>query len=529
MKATSSILALVLTACGATTGTSPPPIPPPPSYFPAHPVGSGALSDAQAETLAKSFNEAMTTAGGPCLTEPTIGARYPRNMPGALMEWSPVSAHDVYELRISVPGQAHALVVYTDRTNYRVPALMWSAMSAGSPDVDVSISVRSAKRSGDGLFGAVATGTSGVIRIAPVDAAGAVVYWTTSNGTALKGFRLGDSVVKTVATPSLVDSAGGGRRTGCIGCHAGSPDGLIAFFGRVESGGSAYSVEGRSADGFATMPVLVGAAARNALMRTEQNLPQTSPGAWGASVAIVMTQRKDLNTGNRWELAWTDVVSGKSGLTVRTGDALEPATFAWRTDASSITYSRTSAVIDGHPDVAPVDLWRVPFNGGVGGVAQEVPGVNDTTHSQYYPAYSPGDALLAFNRSQRGVQTYNAPSAEIWIAPSQGGQPLRLAANDSNACAGRPSPGQTNSWPRWSPMSVPVSDRRWYWIVFSSRRRLGPDSVNRPQLFVAAVVTRKDGLNEIVAEQFPAIYLPNQPETESNHTPAWDNFVLPPG
>ena len=519
--------ALALTACGATSGTAPPP-PPPASYFPAQPIGSGSITEAQAAALAKAFSAASTASGGPCLTEPTIGARYPRNMPGALIEWGAVAAQDVYELRIAVPGQS-ALAVYTDRTTYRVPAAWWSAMSAGSPDTDITIAVRSAKRNGDGITGAVAIGTAGAIRIAPVDAAGAVVYWTTSNGTALKGFRLGDGGVKTVMTPAQVDAAGGGRRTGCIGCHAGSPDGQIAFFGRVESGGSAYSVEGRTADGLATMPSLITPAARTAMMRTEQNLPATSPGAWGASTAVVVTQRRDINTGNRWELAWTDLVSGKSGLTVRTGDALEPATFAWRTDASAIVYGRTSMVVDGHPDVAPVDLWTVPFNGGVGGAAQAVAGVNDSAHSQYYPAFSPGDAMLAFNRSQRGAQTYNAPSAEIWIAPSQGGQPLRLDANDSNACAGRVSPGQTNSWPRWSPTSVPVSDRRWYWLVFSSRRRMGSDGMQRPQLYVAAVVTRKEGVNEVLAEQFPAIYLPNQPETESNHTPAWDNFVLPPG
>ena len=30
------------------------------------------------------------------------------------------------------------------------------------------------------------------------------------------------------------------------------------------------------------------------------------------------------------------------------------------------------------------------------------------------------------------------------------------------------------------------------------------------------------------AADLPALYLWNQPPTESNHTPSWDNFKIPP-
>ena len=29
-------------------------------------------------------------------------------------------------------------------------------------------------------------------------------------------------------------------------------------------------------------------------------------------------------------------------------------------------------------------------------------------------------------------------------------------------------------------------------------------------------------------QSYPALYLWNQPADESNHTPSWDNYVLPP-
>jgi hypothetical protein len=75
-----------------------------------------------------------------------------------------------------------------------------------------------------------------------------------------------------------------------------------------------------------------------------------------------------------------------------------------------------------------------------------------------------------------------------------------------------------------------VGSKHYYWLVFSSRRRpSGNPTSYPPQLFLSAVVTRDGPGGEEIEGTFPAIYLPGQPPTESNHTPAWDDFVIPAG
>ena len=221
--------------------------------------------------------------------------------------------------------------------------------------------------------------------------------------------------------------------------------------------------------------------------------------------------------------------SGGSSVLARTGDPNQAAGASWSRGGSVVVYSSSTAVTDGHPAAGASDLWRVPYAGGAGGAAAPVPGVNDPAYSQFYPTHSPGDALLAFNRNPRGAEMYDSPGSEVWVAPAGGGRPTRLAANDPPACSGLKSPGLTNSWPRWAPESTEAGGRRYYWLVFSSKRRPGPDRRYPPQLFVAGVTTRVEGGVEVVDSTYPAVYLTVQPARESNHTPAWDNFAINPG
>ena len=55
-------------------------------------------------------------------------------------------------------------------------------------------------------------------------------------------------------------------------------------------------------------------------------------------------------------------------------------------------------------------------------------------------------------------------------------------------------------------------------MTFSSKR--GPGAI--PQIYVVPVTV--DGAGAVTT--YPAIYLWNQPSTERNHTPAWDEFQI---
>ena len=56
-----------------------------------------------------------------------------------------------------------------------------------------------------------------------------------------------------------------------------------------------------------------------------------------------------------------------------------------------------------------------------------------------------------------------------------------------------------------------------FWLTFSSTRS------GKAQLYVTAVVTQPG----MVPQTFPALYLWNQPPTESNHTPSWEAYQIP--
>lgn len=101
-------------------------------------------------------------------------------------------------------------------------------------------------------------------------------------------------------------------------------------------------------------------------------------------------------------------------------------------------------------------------------------------------------------------------------------------ANDPPACLHKTSPGIQNSWPKWSPQVFSACGNTYYFLVFSSNRdpmSLDPTTMMpQPQLYVAPIVVSPGGS----IKTYSALYLWNQPEAEHNHTPAWDNFQLPP-
>jgi hypothetical protein len=107
----------------------------------------------------------------------------------------------------------------------------------------------------------------------------------------------------------------------------------------------------------------------------------------------------------------------------------------------------------------------------------------------------------------------------VFVIPPAGGAATRLEANDPVACLGKASPGVTNSWPKWAPEAVTIQGKTYYWLIFSSRR----GQSGSPQLYVTGLVVENGQ-----PTSYSSIYLWNQPEGESNHTPAWDVFQIPP-
>jgi tetratricopeptide (TPR) repeat protein len=97
------------------------------------------------------------------------------------------------------------------------------------------------------------------------------------------------------------------------------------------------------------------------------------------------------------------------------------------------------------------DLYRIPFNGGLGGSPEPIAGASGNGMSNTFPKVSPDGRWVVF------VQCHNGqlmrPDSQLYIVPTEGGQARRLRCNTS----------RMNSWHSFSPNGR--------WLVFSSKSR----------------------------------------------------------
>ncbi len=489
-------------------------------YFPDAPIiETGAPMDAP--VLFGPAGSGSAT-GGPCLVEPEIGALLPNNWLRPRFRWTAAAGQNLFELRLATPSEPNDLVVYTTDLTYTLDKLLWGLVSAGIVDQAITITIRGAEYDGTALVGEPSVGSSGDITIAPVGAPGTIVYWTTSGGSSLKGFKVGDESVITALAPNQVSMPTNGGQVTCIGCHTSTPDGLYASF--VAQGPWSNALGSIEAQTVGAAPPFLGAGAAQFLASsTELGIHTYSKAHWAAGDRVMVTPS---GTYDDSELVWVDLEAQSAaqgtawGYFARNGDTHGVGSPTWSHDGQTITYVSTNVETTGRLDNGLADLYSVPYANRQGGTATPVPGASTLEFAEYYPAYSPDDALLAFNRIPNGQNMYDAANAEVFVIPKDGGTPVRAEANDPPSCSGKTSPGVTNSWPKWAPEAQSFGGRTYYWLVFSSRRGVA----SNPQLYLTGVVVDAGG----VIKTYPALYLWNQPEAENNHTPAWDTFEIPP-
>ena len=548
---------------------APPPACDPCTDLPAAPVVDGATPAGAPQLFGAPTSGGAS--GGPCLVEPEIGALFPNNWLRPRFRVKAPAGQDVFELRLHVANQTNDLVVYTTSATWTMPKDMWLALAQHSRGKPITVTVRGASQAGGAA--SVARGTSGDISIAPVSASGTMVYWSTSgmtygqpkNGdTMLSGFDVGDESVVTVLKPDqakqLIKDQGGNvlkpesNPARCIGCHTSTPDGAYISYNdfypwdAVLASGEAASV--------GASPPFLRAGGWNAITQPWLGLSTYSKAHWtdGDHVMIASLGTTNSDSDANSQLAWFDLESTATGtqpaqlkgmafdILPRTGDTRGAAAPVWSHDGSFIVYTSTDSEKSGRLGSGVADLYRVDYNAKAGGMAKPVEGAAEAAIAEYYPALSGDDRLIAYNSipqatasqshpaignagSQSWDGMYAQPATEVFVVPSAGGTPTRLAANDPPTCAGAASPGINNSWPKWSPESTTADGKTYYWLIFSSWRD-GTRAANMTpvaQLYMTGVVD--DGSGHL--ETHGAIYLWNQPAMTSNHTPAWDVFQIP--
>ena len=490
--------------------------------------GTGAAAPASSPTLFGPMSQGARS-GGPCITEPGNNALFPRNWLRPLFRWNAPSGENLFELRVHAPNQDSDLVVYTVATSWTMPKALWDLLRNDSNDVQMSLSIRGGTLNGGQLTNE-AQGSLQAMGVAPADAPGAIVYWTSSEGTTLKGFQVGDETVGTTLLTTQVQQVtlGSGQ---CMGCHNGTPDGEYSVLsGNANNWGDFVALIDPSAGAVGSAPPFLGAGAKATLAQGPLGMNAVSKGHWANGDHVVLGSD---DTDIVWvDLEATDPNSAR-GAIARTGGPANrvAAAPAWSHDGSTIVYVSTAFATGGRPGGAnstvsqldpgsAADLYRVSYNARKGGAVSPVAGASDPNKQEFYPAFSPDDAYIAFNECPDDLSMYNQAQSEIYVVPSKGGTATRLAANSPTSCSGIASPGITNSWAKWAPAITQTPDgRSFYWVVFSSKR-FG----TTPQLFVSAMkVDAKGSLTT-----YGGLYLWNQPSTEGNHTPAWEYFNIPP-
>jgi hypothetical protein len=506
--------------------------------FPSAPLVTGG-APAGAPSMFAGAGAGGGTGAGPCITEPEDGTLLPNNW---LRPRVKVSAPGAPLLQITVHSSKEAsdLVVYTASDTWTMDKSVWQALASHVVDVPIEISVRAL-----GAGGVSAPSTSS-FTIAPVPAGGKMVYWalrgydaSIPTNTELFGFGVGDEGVVSVLQVPQVQQTTSGVAESCIGCHTATPDGaFVGFTGNFPWGNAVASVQPGNAG---AMPPFLGSAGVGALTTDWHGIITFSAAHWSAGDHVAVTSLSTDAVDPAANLMWMELDSGDSGLLARTGDPAGAAAPSFSHDGSKIVYTSTDANQDGRLGVGTADLYTVPFGDRAGGAATKIPGASSPDAAEYYPAFSPDDHLVAFNRLPQSDASvtptgapydggmYFNPAAEIWVAPVAGGAATRLRANDPPACTPPVKPntrvypdkaGWDNSWAKWSPQVGQAGSRTFYWLIFSSYRY--DISPPRGQLYMTAVVT-----DEVTTTTYPAVYLWNQDLTTSNHTPAWEDFQIP--
>jgi hypothetical protein len=458
------------------------------------------------------------SSGGPCLYEPELGSLFPNNWLRPRFRFNAAHQENLFEITLVVPNEKHPLVIYTTKSGYTLDKAAWASLTtfaAGAGPIHVT--VRSAVVTNGALTAGPWLGSEGDVEIAPVAANGTVVYWTTSGGTVLKGFKIGDESVQSIITPTQAGTA-------CVACHTSTPDGkyvALTASDDVNDGSKGY-IRFRSVDGTFAEPPFLSASAKSLLARVPQHAPAFSKAHWQAGDHTALSM---MGVAGKMEIVWTDLEAASTaegtgwGVLARTGDGNAASAAAFSHDGQKVVY--TSSTGSGAGTItSDGQLFTVPYGNRAGGAASPVTGANDPQYHHYYPTFSADDRWLAMNRVANTETSYNDAKAEVFVVPSAGGAASRLAANSPPQCLGVTSPGVTNSWPKWSPEVKSAGGKDYYFLVFSSTRNA---ATNGPQLYVAPMV-----VSGSTVKTYAALYLWNQPETEHNHTPAWDVFQIPP-
>jgi hypothetical protein len=483
---------------------------------------------------------------------PIDNAAWPSNLPPMVVQWSYPFGGASSVFRIDFIAPYSRVHVYGDHASWnympekytaQLPAEAWQRiwkLLGGSPH---KVSVVAGVNVGSGIAVGTLASAPKTVHFVDDQFGGAVYYWNTKTS----GIRILDLAAEETTVESIPIEGG------CHGCHAASPDGetIAASFPTKKvdgqtgpSGSSKWVMSLHNVDGGAEVD-WIHPAAKEFLAKDGTLYPAFSTFYWtDLQHHMVVSQGGMVLAGSAAPNRRLFSVNLDNGnviqLTNDVQDVGEHQLFpAFARNGLFVVFTDTnnSKLIS---VVGNSQLWRMEYKGGEGGIPKALSGADLPDLLQYYPAITPDDKFVVFNRAIANTLdcvttagkggpgsggSYDNCHAALWIVPEAGGQAVRL----DNA-SGPEEAQYANSWPS---MSDKVSGKH-YWVAFSSRRPYGflhpPQNESNtgtnckakgpaPQIWVSAIDPNKGELGG--DPSFAPIWLPGQDIDGGNHIGQW--------
>ncbi len=433
------------------------------------------------------FAGAEDPSMAPTFVYPADGTFIPPNLPSFEVHFRPGAGQDLFQVAFigsvtvarfytrCMPVNGGCVVsLDTDALGHVAEA----ALGRGTVSVQITGTRSPEGAAMGGAVGRSATITLGVTRN-PLRGA---VYWWASSGSIVR-YDMG--------TPGAhAERYLQGDPINCVGCHVLSRDGSRIWAGRF-------------IPGILPTPIL-DVPTRNAV-----------GASFAASFGTFSPDDTRFLASNGSTLYLMDGATGAAatGLAPNFPGSMPD----WSPSGAQVVFARPHGFggPTGHSGAA--DLMLMPWTGSAFGAATTLLASSDVNN--YYPAFSPDNLWVLFNRSPDS--SYNNLAAQLWVTRADGGAPTRLAHADDGD-------GNGDSWPKWTPFVESTGgevDEPLLWFTFSSRRDYGlrlqqqgtAADMRVTQLWMASF--RPNTRN--TDPSTPAFWLPFQNLDQGNHIAQW--------